>query len=872
MGKISTYVIDGTISNIDKVIGTDGNDNSITKNFTIGDLVSYFAVAIGDHLVPYQNATEDVNLGFFDLYANNVRISNRVIVNGDAGLPGQVLMSQGPSFPAAWGYAIGTQTLQNVLNQGNIGGKSIILDNTSNRLVADIDGVYSSSANIYLRDKSTGDTGQFYVNKISLSDSSLSRSSEYDSDSILYRESVFGNSVTVKPVNYNNQTFLYPNVGGAFVMSINGEFADLSGNIVLDIPAPGAAIWGAITGTLSNQSDLQSVLNSKFNTPSGTTLQYVRGDGSLATFPTIPSITPSALTKVDDTNVTLTLGGSPSNALLQAVSLTLGWTGTLADSRIASASTWNAKLSDAPSDGNTYGRKNAAWVSIPTQMGDAIYHGTASGTDTYTVTISGPTAYNDGDAYLIRFTNGNTTGCTLNINGLGAIPLYRNNDGPLLGGDIANGGEMLCIYDSTALHFQVIGISPNSLIAYITNDDSVTITKGQAVYAFSGQGDRMTVKLANNVGDATSAQTVGLVLSTSIAPNQKGFIMMQGLLDGLSILPTATWSDGDAVYLGATPGSITNVKPSAPNHLVYLGIVTTASNGSAGRLYVRVQNGYELQELHNVALTNPPANNDGLFYETSTSLWKNKSIPTVLGYTPVNPTRAINTTSPLSGGGDLSADRTLSIAQATSSASGFLSSTDWSRFANFDILAGYQALGSSFKSILMANPSINAMSTAAQALTSTQLRMSAVYVPIGATITGVRWWQGVQGAFTPSGENRVALFSYSGGTLTNIAQTINSDAIWETAAANSWASAAFTAPVSISAGIYFVGALFNGGATVPTIGVMPNTLNANMLIADFTNAAKLNLTVNSQTTMPSSVSMSGGGVAVSNINFAFYLY
>ena len=77
--------------------------------------------------------------------------------------------------------------------------------------------------------------------------------------------------------------------------------------------------------------------------PIGTISQYLRGDGSLATFPTIPTVTPAALTKTDDTNVTLTLGGSPSNALLQAVSLTVGWTGTLADSRIASAATWNAK-------------------------------------------------------------------------------------------------------------------------------------------------------------------------------------------------------------------------------------------------------------------------------------------------------------------------------------------------------------------------------------------------------------------------------------------------------------------------------------------------------------------------------------------------
>lgn len=76
----------------------------------------------------------------------------------------------------------------------------------------------------------------------------------------------------------------------------------------------------------------------------GTTAQYWRGDKTWQNFPTIPTVTPSALTKTDDTNVTLSLGGTPNTALLQGVSLTLGWTGTLADSRIASASTWNSKI------------------------------------------------------------------------------------------------------------------------------------------------------------------------------------------------------------------------------------------------------------------------------------------------------------------------------------------------------------------------------------------------------------------------------------------------------------------------------------------------------------------------------------------------
>jgi len=278
-------------------------------------------------------------------------------------------------------------------------------------------------------------------------------------------------------------------------------------------------------------------------------------------------------------------------------------------------------LGSGTADYTTYLRGDGLWSTI-TGVPGTILKGIASGVDTYTSTISGVSSYTDGDAYLIRFTTGNTTGCSLNINSLGAKTLYRNNDGALIGGDIVDGAEMFCIYNSTLNGFQLIGTSNNTLISYVTNAESVTITKGQPVYAFGGQGDRLKVKLAYNTSDATSAQTVGLVLSSSIGANQKGFIIVNGLLDGLSILPTSTFADGDAIYLGATAGSITKVKPKAPNHLVYLGFVTTASNGSAGRMYVRVQNGYEMDELHDVAISSL-TNGQILQYESATSLWKN---------------------------------------------------------------------------------------------------------------------------------------------------------------------------------------------------------------------------------------------------------
>lgn len=348
---------------------------------------------------------------------------------------------------------------------------------------------------------------------------------------------------------------------------------------------------------------------------------------------------------------------------------------------------------NTPSASTDYAAADGTWKTMSGGGGgggpQALLHGVASGTDTYTVSLTGVSSYADGDAYLVRFTNGNTTGCTLNVNSLGAKTLYRNNDGALIGGDIVAGGEMLCIYSSSINGFQVIGTAPNTLLAYVTNAETTTITKGQPVYAFGGTGDRLKVKLAYNTSDSTSAQTVGLVISSSIAANQKGLIIVNGQLDGLSMLPTSTFADGDPVYLGSTAGTITNVKPSAPNHLVYLGFVTTASPGSAGRMYVRVQNGYELDEIHDVQVGSY-GTKDVLWRDTSVNLWKNKDVFTLMGAASVSANgyltstdwstfngkeNALTFSSPLS-----RATNTISIPAASASANGYLTSTNWSTF------------------------------------------------------------------------------------------------------------------------------------------------------------------------------------------------
>lgn len=90
----------------------------------------------------------------------------------------------------------------------------------------------------------------------------------------------------------------------------------------------GLAMGTPASLTLTNATGLPVGGISATGTPSAST--FLRGDGTWATSATV---TPAALTKVDDTNVTLTLGGTPATALLQATSLTLGWTGTLGISR-----------------------------------------------------------------------------------------------------------------------------------------------------------------------------------------------------------------------------------------------------------------------------------------------------------------------------------------------------------------------------------------------------------------------------------------------------------------------------------------------------------------------------------------------------------
>jgi len=85
---------------------------------------------------------------------------------------------------------------------------------------------------------------------------------------------------------------------------------------------------------------------------------------------------------------------------------------------------------------------------------------------------------------------------------------------------------------------------------------------------------------------------------------------------------------GIQIYLSPTvPGRFTQTKPSAPNHLVYVGVITRASTGVNldGRILVGIQNGYELHELHDVAISSPAAK-QVVKRNAGNTLWVNEAI------------------------------------------------------------------------------------------------------------------------------------------------------------------------------------------------------------------------------------------------------
>jgi len=150
----------------------------------------------------------------------------------------------------------------------------------------------------------------------------------------------------------------------------------------------------------------------------------------------------------------------------------------------------------------------------------------------------------------------------------------------------------------------------------VVNRTGTIITRGQVVRLFGSSGQRIGVALAQATTDANSSKTYG-VAAEDIADNQTGFVMTEGFVRNIN---TSALTEGAIIWLSPTvAGGMTTTKTTAPNHLVMVGVCVVQANN--GIIAVKVQNGYEVDELHDVAYTNLATGD--LLTRTSSALWEN---------------------------------------------------------------------------------------------------------------------------------------------------------------------------------------------------------------------------------------------------------
>lgn len=203
---------------------------------------------------------------------------------------------------------------------------------------------------------------------------------------------------------------------------------------------------------------------------------------------------------------------------------------------------------------------------------------------------------------------------------------YKNNANTIV--EFLNSRDLNSIYDvviTDPVEFQTLEYNGTnwvnsyaSNVTFARNDETTTITTGTVVYVSGSTGDHAKVKRADNDADTTSATILG-VMASDTAASQNGPIITLGYVDGIDL--SVGYTAGDILWLGEN-GGFTTTKPVAPEHLVFVGIVVRATNN--GIIFVAPQNGYELDELHNVLISNTLASGDFLKYNGT--VWVNDPI------------------------------------------------------------------------------------------------------------------------------------------------------------------------------------------------------------------------------------------------------
>ena len=280
--------------------------------------------------------------------------------------------------------------------------------------------------------------------------------------------------------------------------------------------------------------------------------------------------------------------------------------------------TWNAST-NTPTLASSVGTTN--WYYVVSVSGSTNLNG-------ITDWVAGDWAIYNGTAWqkidqtnLVSSVNGQTGAVSLTYTDVNAIGSITSVDGSVTVSTVSGVADL-----SVA-----VAASTTNVICQVRNTTGATLTKGTVVYISGATGQIPTVTKALASGDTTSAQTLG-VMSADLANNTNGYVTIIGLVTDID---TSAYTDGAQLYLSpTTAGTYTTTKPYAPNHLVYVAIVEYA-HPTHGKLFVKVQNGYELDELHNVSAQSP-SNGQTIIYNASTSLWEKANLTAGTGVSVTN--------------------------------------------------------------------------------------------------------------------------------------------------------------------------------------------------------------------------------------------
>ena len=167
-----------------------------------------------------------------------------------------------------------------------------------------------------------------------------------------------------------------------------------------------------------------------------------------------------------------------------------------------------------------------------------------------------------------------------------------------------------------------------STISYeVRNETGSSIPVGSVVYVNGGSGSsgHVTIALSDASSEPTSSKTFGITAET-IANNSIGKVVLEGIVEGLD---TSSYSPGQTLWLSTTAGEFTNPPPTTPDHSVFVGYAVRCQQNN-GSIFVKIQNGYELGEIHDVKITSV-ADNQLITYDSALGYWVNSNDLTLSG-------------------------------------------------------------------------------------------------------------------------------------------------------------------------------------------------------------------------------------------------